>query len=174
MEFLCERWWRLETTFLVIKVFSWTFFFFFLDFLFCELLLNVLCVLLGKQGKLSSILSSPNPSFCDPQHAGTLQDRQFANLNISPQMLRGFLLSTFKSLKMTGDAMFWGKFIFLIMKIFMFSNFWFCVFYRKIPTLHCTHEYQVKWDLRQWTKSHEYTICGFGHCRNSCLARKTY
>uniref|UniRef100_A0A183V6D7 Mediator of RNA polymerase II transcription subunit 23 n=1 Tax=Toxocara canis TaxID=6265 RepID=A0A183V6D7_TOXCA len=66
----------------------------------------ILCnALIGKQGKLTALISSPN-SFAEPQHASTMpHERPHANLHVSPEMLRSLLLSMFRALKLTGVEM---------------------------------------------------------------------
>uniref|UniRef100_A0A915BTY7 Mediator of RNA polymerase II transcription subunit 23 n=3 Tax=Parascaris univalens TaxID=6257 RepID=A0A915BTY7_PARUN len=66
----------------------------------------ILCnALIGKQGKLTALISSPN-SFGEAQHASTMpHERPHANLHVSPEMLRSLLLSVFRALKLTGVEM---------------------------------------------------------------------
>ncbi|VDK42283.1 unnamed protein product [Anisakis simplex] len=67
----------------------------------------VLCnALIGKQGKLTALISSPN-SFGEPQHGSSISHERpsHANLHVSPEMLRSLLLSMFRALKLTGVEM---------------------------------------------------------------------
>ncbi|VDN29479.1 unnamed protein product [Gongylonema pulchrum] len=66
----------------------------------------VLCnTLLGKQGKLAAIFNTTTPGFCDQQRGGAPPERQYTNLHVSFEILRGVILCMLRALKMTGMEM---------------------------------------------------------------------
>lgn len=63
----------------------------------------LLCnALIGKQGKLTALMSSPS-SFGEAPHGTNISnERPHVTSHISPEMVRSLLLSTFRALKLTG------------------------------------------------------------------------